>query len=218
MSAPDNVSPPDPGRPPSDSTLLRRLRGGSEDAATELYLRYAKRIRGLIRARCSPEVQRRIEPEDLVQSVFRRFFRRVQQGDYDVPAGEELWGLFLVIALNRVRAEETYQRADKRDVRRTAAEDAEPLDVTSRHDETSLLVLQMTVADALEQLPAGQRHMLELRIQGHEVAEIARLTGRSKRTVERNLQEVRAHLRSLLEGHNPDEPADFGPDKDPKDG
>ena len=39
---------------------------------------------------------------------------RVRQGDYDVPAGEELWGLFLVIALNRLRAEEKFQRADKR--------------------------------------------------------------------------------------------------------
>jgi RNA polymerase sigma-70 factor (ECF subfamily) len=68
-------------RPPSDQTLLRHLRGGNEDAATQLYLRYAQRIRALIRSRCSPQVQRRVEPEDLVQSVFRRFFHRVQQGD-----------------------------------------------------------------------------------------------------------------------------------------
>src|SRR5260370_31056771 len=89
---------------PSDHSLLRRFRGGSEDAATQLYVRYAHRLRALVKAHCSSELARRVEPEDIVQSVFRRFFRRVSQGDYDVPAGEVLWGLFLVIALNRIRA------------------------------------------------------------------------------------------------------------------
>jgi RNA polymerase sigma-70 factor (ECF subfamily) len=215
MDLQDSVSPGDPNRAPSDRTLLRRLRGGSEDAATQLYLRYAKRLRGLIRSRCSAQVQRCIEPEDLVQSVFRRFFRRVRQGDYDVPAGEELWGLFLVIALNRIRAEETFQRASKRDLRRTVhGPDEIPLAIAAEHDENSLLVLQLTIGEALEKLPSAQRQMLELRIQGHEVAEIARLTGRAKRTVERNLQEVRTHLRSLLEEKTSDEPVDHvGPDE-----
>src|SRR5262249_542543 len=108
----------------SDRSLLRRFRSGSEDAATGLYVRYVHRLRALVRARCSSELARRLEPEDIVQSVFRRFFRRVRQGDYDVPAGEELWGLFLVIALNRIRAAESFHRADKRDVRLTVNADA----------------------------------------------------------------------------------------------
>jgi DNA-directed RNA polymerase specialized sigma24 family protein len=42
------------------------------------------------------------------------------------------------------------------------------------------------------------RRMIELRIEGYEVAEIARLTRRSKRTVERTLQEFRKSLRTAL--------------------
>jgi DNA-directed RNA polymerase specialized sigma24 family protein len=57
----------------------------------------------------------------------------------------------------------------------------------------------VSVEDVLERLPAGQRHLVELRIQGHEVAQIAQLSGRSKRTVERILQEVRGRLRELLQ-------------------
>ncbi len=204
MDLRDTAPTPDPDRSASDHSLLRRLRGGSEDAATQLYLRYAQRLHALIRARCSPQVQRRVEPEDLVQSVFRRFFRRVKQGEYDVPAGEELWGLFLVIALNRLRAEETFQRAGKRDVRRTAGT---PLEIPDQQNEVAFTILQLTVAEAMEKLPAAQREMLELRIQGHEVAEIARQVGRSKRTVERNLQEVRVRLRALLESPDAEEPA-----------
>jgi RNA polymerase sigma-70 factor (ECF subfamily) len=200
MDSSDSVSSGKNEGPVSDRSLLRRLRGGSEDAATALYLRYAQRLRALIRSRCSPQVQRRVEPEDLVQSVFRRFFRRVQQGEYDVPAGEELWGLFLVIALNRIRAEETYQRAGKRDIRRTAGNaPIVPVDVPDERHDADFTVLQMTITEAMDNLPAAQRQMLELRIQGHEVADIARLVGRSKRTIERNLQEVRLHLRALLE-------------------
>src|SRR5437588_12669938 len=108
------------GNAPSDHSLLARLRGGQKDAAMELYLRYAQRLRALVRARCSSQLARRLEPDDIVQSVFRRFFRRVLQGDYDVPPGEELWGLLLVIALNKIRTEETFHRAGKRDIRLSA--------------------------------------------------------------------------------------------------
>jgi DNA-directed RNA polymerase specialized sigma24 family protein len=59
-------------------------------------------------------------------------------------------------------------------------------------------LLEVMVEDVLGQLPAPHRELVELRIQGHEVAELARRTGRSKRTVERILQDVRNRLRQLL--------------------
>jgi RNA polymerase sigma-70 factor (ECF subfamily) len=196
---------PDPAQPVSDHSLLRRFRRGSQDAATQLYIRYVHRLRALVRANCSSQLTRRVEAEDIVQSVFRRFFRRVLQGDYDVPPGEELWGLFLVIALNKIRAEEAFHRAGKRDMRLTIA-DGEAERLLAAHpgeDEVAYAALQLTIDEALERFSPQQRLMIELRIQGHEVAEIARQTGRSKRSVERALQEVRAGLRALLEedGH-----------------
>jgi RNA polymerase sigma-70 factor (ECF subfamily) len=191
------VSLPAPVAEASDHSLLLRLRGGEQDAATALYLRYARRLQALVRARCSPQVARRVEPDDLVQSIFRRFFRRVLQGDYDVPEGQELWGLLLTIALNRVRAEESFQRAARRDVHLSAelGEDEPPALIS---EDTAFAALRLTLAEALARLPAHARAMLELRIQGHEIAEIAQRTARSKRTVERVLQEVRGSLRRLL--------------------
>jgi len=203
------MSEDSPGRPPvptqaplSDHSLLRRFRRGSQDAATQLYLRYAQRLRSLVRARCSPQLARRVEPDDIVQSIFRRFFRRVSRGDYDVPPGEELWGLFLVIALNKIRSEEAFHRADKRDVRLAATGESPQhlLETQPAGDDGAFAVLQLTIDDVLEALPPQSRLMIELHIQGYDVADIARRTGRSKRTVERNLQEFRARLRRLLEG------------------
>src|SRR5437867_3654775 len=106
-----------PNQAPSDRSLLGRIRRGQGDAATLLYLRYADRLRALAIAQCSSDLARRVEPDDIVQSVFRTFFRRVSRGNYNVPAGEELWKLFLVIGLNKIRAAGAFHRAAKRDVR-----------------------------------------------------------------------------------------------------
>ena len=57
----------------------------------------------------------------------------------------------------------------------------------------------MVVDEALERLPPLQREMVQLRIEGYEVAEIADKTGRSKRTVERLLQKSREKLGDLLQ-------------------
>jgi RNA polymerase sigma-70 factor (ECF subfamily) len=189
--------PPENGAETSDHSLLYRIREGSQDAATQLYLRYAQRLHALTQAQCSPGLARQVDAEDIVQSIFGSFFRGASQGCYDIPAGEELWKLFLVIALNKIRAKGNYYRAAKRDVRllvhnerieQTAATDGEP----------DLAFLQLAVAEALDRLPPQYKEMVTLRIEGYEIAEIAQRTGRSHRTVERILQQARLRLSNLL--------------------
>ena len=58
--------------------------------------------------------------------------------------------------------------------------------------------LQIAIKEALQTLPAQHQRMVELRIQGYEVSQIAEKTGRSKRSVERVLQETRKRLDSLF--------------------
>lgn len=184
---------------PSDRSLLQRFRRGSQDAATQLYLRYAARLRALARTHCSPDLSRRLDIDDIVQSVFGSFFRGASQGYYEVPPGEELWRLFLVIALNKIRAKGAFHRAAKRDVRLTAGSELlDRSETANPHDESAYRHLHLVVDEALDRLPAGYKEMVELRIEGYEVAEIARKTGRSKRTVERILQEARRQLAEFL--------------------
>jgi RNA polymerase sigma-70 factor, ECF subfamily len=187
----------------TDSSLLRRLRLGSEDAATQLYLRYAHRLRGLARSRSSAGLATRVDAEELVQSIFGSFFRGASNGYYDVPAGEELWKLFLVIALNKIRSKGSFHTAAKRDVRRSTERDVFVVckDVPEEQDSAELGFLRLTVNEAMDRLPAEQRKVVALRIDGHEVAEIAAQTGRSKRTVERLLQEARQRIAYLLENN-----------------
>src|SRR6266481_5835999 len=131
----------------SDQTLLMRYRRGDHDAATALYLRYAKRLRALAQKQTAGTLSVRMDPDDVVQTVFRTFFRRAAIGHYQIPGGEELWKLFLVIALNKIRDLGDYHRAAKRNIQRTVGLDsagrAVPLNIAT--DEDSLHVLNLTI-------------------------------------------------------------------------
>lgn len=196
--------------PPTDRSLLRRVQVGSEGAAGELHRRYADRLLALARARTGNDLKARLDAEDIVQSVFGSFFRGAKRGLYSAPDGEELWGLFLVIALNKIRAQGTRHRAAKRDVRRTSNEsgtDADRYRIPA-DDRSAYELLRIVVDELLEDRPESVRKIVRLRIENHEVAEIAERTGRSKRTVERVLQEFRAQLAEELkpmedDGHDP---------------
>ncbi|MFO0898680.1 MAG: sigma-70 family RNA polymerase sigma factor [Pirellulales bacterium] len=181
----------------SDGSLLRRVQSGEQDAATELYARYAARLRGLARTWIGDDLQPRFDADDVLQSVFRTFFRRAAAGQYQVPEGEELWSLLLVIALNKLRGLAAHHRAAKRSVRSTAAfELAEGR--TDPTEEEAGQILRLLVAELLEELPPASARLVELRITGHSVDEIAAATERSKRTVERVLQSFRARLQELI--------------------
>jgi RNA polymerase sigma-70 factor (ECF subfamily) len=183
----------------SDHSLLKQYRQGNQDAAHELYRRYAQRLRLLARTQLSAELAGRIEVDDIVQSVFGSFFRGVNGSFYDVPLGEELWKLLLVIALHKIRNQGTYHLADKRDVRRTMRAAETAVEVEGRADDSAARAFLQLVADeALAHLDCQHRQMVELRMEGFSVEEIAQRTGRAKRTVERLLQQALAKLGKLL--------------------
>jgi RNA polymerase sigma-70 factor (ECF subfamily) len=192
-----NASPDSPSEIPEalDHRLMERLHAGDRDAATEIYVRYADRLLGVAERNTPADLRPRFDPEDVVQSVFRTFFRRAESGAYAVPEGQELWKLFLVISLNKIRRLGNFHRSAKRSVSKTSAlhPDSDE-DRQDAHD--SVRLLELTIEELLAQCPEHARQMVRLRIEGCDVAEIAERTSRSKRSVERVLQ----HFRTLLTG------------------
>jgi RNA polymerase sigma-70 factor (ECF subfamily) len=203
MSAEESNETPSSDMRRTDGSLLRRIHSGEQDAAAALYLRYAERLHALTRSKTSSALAARLDPEDVVQSVFRTFFRRASEGHYDIPDGDELWKLLLVISLNKIRTLAGYHRAAKRDVRATVAIPPEAAAPGSSEEE-SLKILEMVIEETLSDLPEAQREMIRLRIEGHGVAEIAKKTQRSKRSVERVLQQFRSRLGRLVLEEPPD--------------
>ncbi len=191
---------PEAATPVTDLALLRCFRSGQGDGATQLYLRYADRLRGLAKAKISPDLIRHLDVDDLVQSVFRRFFQAAQEGDYDSPTGADFWKLLMVMALNRIRTEITSHRTAKRDPRRQNPIEsaAAPWQFRPSDGVQDAGLLEVVLRDALHRLPEPMQQVILLRMEGHEVAQIAQDTGRSKRAVERILQDARKNLKVLL--------------------
>ena len=180
------------GPAPTDQSLVRRCRQGDESAAQDLYRRYAGRLRALASAQCAPDLQVRFDADDIVQSVFRSFFRGLRESAYQVPEGQELWGLLFVIALHKIRNQANYHRAAKRDIGQTVG--GELLASHFADDQASLNFLLVLIDDEVKEYPPVNRQIVRMRIEGYDIGEIVRATGRSRRTVERVLQDFRRRL------------------------
>lgn len=185
----------------TDQSLLRRFRRGNDDAATALYVRYAERLQRLADNQVSTDLATRVDADEIVQSVFRTFFRRAADGQYDVAGQEDLWKLLLVMALNKVRSTGTFHRAEKRSATRTKSLDAVDIDPVKQNDSgesVAFLVLKMTVNEFVGELPEEHQEVVRLRIEGLEVDEIVDRTGRAKRSIERILQGFRKKLLTVI--------------------
>jgi len=179
----------------TDQTLVRRLKNGEDrDAALGLYLRYAQRLLHSTQRNMSSALAQRMDPEDVVQSVFRTFFRRAAGGQYQVPTGDELWKLLLVISLNKVRTAGRHHHAAKRDAAISVNLSEQDGFSPQAEDDFARKLLELSITEVISEFPPSAQRVIDLRIQGYEVNQISEITRRSKRTVERILQHFRSEM------------------------
>jgi RNA polymerase sigma factor (sigma-70 family) len=179
---------------PTDRALLRQTRDGRAGAFALLYRRYAKRLRAVVRSQTARALAPRFDPEDVVQDAFSALFVEVVARRCDVPEGKDVWGLLVVIALNRVRALANWHRAARRDVRRTLGGDLSERLVWSvpAPEEWPLVELRLSIGETLGRLTPTEKRVVELRIEGNSVSTIAATARISERTVERILHRFRS--------------------------
>jgi RNA polymerase sigma-70 factor (ECF subfamily) len=192
---------------PHDSfaNLMARLRAGDDDAAATVFQRFARQLIALARARLDVRLQAKLDPEDVVQSVYRSFFNRYGAGQFDVGTWNELWGLLTVITLRKCVNRVEYLRADCRDalreVSRQPADDSglgfEAADRAPTPQEAA--VLAETVEQVLRGLEQPERVIIELSLQGYSVVEISAQLGRAERTVRRVRELVKKRLLRMQE-------------------
>ena len=182
----------------TDQSLVARVRAGDEAAATALYERYARRVFGLVKSKLGAHLGRSVEPDDIVQSVFKSIFKGVQSGAYNAPHGSSLWSLLTVIAVHKLSRKAEHHSAQCRDARRQVSLIDESDSSSAAADRESVEFLELCIRESLESLRPRDRNILTLRIQNHTIREISERTGCSLRTIERSLCLSRQHLASLL--------------------
>jgi len=185
--------------------LVERYRQGDEDAAKALFARYVGRLTSLAHSRLSAKLARRIDAEDVVQSVYRSFFVRAREGQYELHHSGDLWRLLAVITMNKLRRKVEHHTAAKRQVNQEqsdAGEEGLPLYHEALTREPSP-VETLAVLEEIDLLTRGltdvQKRMVELRLQGYLIEEIAEAVARSERTVRRVLEKVKCCLEQRLE-------------------
>lgn len=187
--------------PDSSAELLARWRAGDQQAAGKLWRRYAVRLIALARSRLSSSMNRHVDPEDLVQSAYRCFFAGDRGERYVLRHSGDFWRLLVAITLHKVHDQAKRQRRQKRDfgVEKHFGQEATLSRLQAQmltHDPTPAEAAALT--DELESLLRGvdpeQRRMVEMRLQGYQLEEIAAATGHHERTVRRVMRGFKKHL------------------------
>lgn len=183
--------------------LLARYRSGDEQAADELFHRYIDRLTLLARTRLSSRLSGRTDPEDVVMSAYRSFFIGIQAGRFSLHRSGDLWRLLVSITIHKLYRQVRRHTAGRRSVDREQSLESlkpESLPIDQRDPTPEEVVV---LSDELEaifvRLNAFQRRVLELRLQGESIADIAAATDRAERSVRRALQFIRELLTARLE-------------------
>jgi RNA polymerase sigma-70 factor (ECF subfamily) len=204
--------------------VLADLSAGESGSFGTLFDLYSARLAGLVRRRLGWRLARKIDPDDVVQSVFKSFVGLQQRQDVVCENSQALWGLLALMATRKcghkieyftaacrdVRAEESiapeFQSAGDADARRfVEAISREP----NPQEEAALLE---TIRRLLDDLEERDRTIVQLALEGVPVADISGQVNRSERTVQRVLKRLAEALRRELPevsaiGRGPDDPA-----------
>ena len=166
--------PPDP----SFDELIRRVRGGDEQAAARLVRDFEPVIRRVLRARLRNAGGRReFDSMDICQSVLGTFFVRVAAGQYDLKEPDDLIKLLLTMTRNKVAEKMRRQHRLRRDSRRTVG-GVEELALAGRDPSPSSVVAGKELLEqARMRLSEEERQLVELRGQGSSWDEVAASLG-----------------------------------------
>jgi RNA polymerase sigma-70 factor (ECF subfamily) len=187
----------------SFAELLARLEARDDAAAQELFERFAGRLIALARRRFAPGLKHKVDPESVVQSVYRSFFQRYDEGKFDLGGWDSLWGLLTVITLRKCAQRIAYHRAECRDLAREVSAPANEAGESWREplgrEPTPLEAVELTetVEQLFAMLDEEDRPVLELSLQGYTTREISERLGRAERTVRLLREGVRKRLQRM---------------------
>lgn len=144
-----------------------------------------------------------MDPEDLVQSAFRSFFR-VQAGQ--VPSmldWDNLWSLLTTITLRKCGYQVRHFLTAKRNIDKEVAPPEDPGSswegIAREPTPAEAAAFSDIVEHWLGGLDETERQIAELHLQGHSPGEISKQLDFAERTIKRKLNRIRDRLKAVLE-------------------
>lgn len=187
--------------------LRAGLLNGDASAAQHMFSQFASRLVSLARSRMDQKLRQKVDAEDVVQSVYKSFFVRAADGQFEFDNWDSLWAILSVITLRKCGHRVEHFRAACRDIRREQTPIAD-IDASIASFEaiardplpSEAAALTETLEQVMQQLDEREQQILTLRLQGYSTAEIAPLVQRTDRTVRLVLERVRKLLEARRDG------------------
>ncbi|MDA0833717.1 MAG: sigma-70 family RNA polymerase sigma factor [Planctomycetota bacterium] len=181
--------------------FLAGLKSGESLAENEFFLRFTNQLINKATSHLDSVLRSKVDAEDVVQSVYRTFFRRMAAGQFELKNWDSLWGLLVQITLRKCIRKNQHYRTGRRDVfqeaspqnnSRTRSLYLEFIDHEPTPDEVA--IFNETVNSLMVVLNEQQRSTFILALQGHSHVEISRQLRCSERTVRRHLKFIKDDL------------------------
>jgi RNA polymerase sigma factor (sigma-70 family) len=192
--------------------LKKGLRTGDKEAASKVFHRYSQRLIALAQRRLEPQIRGKIDPEDVLQSVFRSFFTRQAAGQMEeLETWDHLWNTLVLITVRKCRRKLRFFHEPNRDVQREVpgefpADQSTTVGEPPAEDPTpsEAAILTETVEQLMNTFEGRNREILTLSLQGFSAPEISTRIGCTERTVFRLKARVKEQLEEMYTANNPE--------------
>jgi RNA polymerase sigma-70 factor (ECF subfamily) len=160
---------------PTFDELIRRVRVGDQDAATELLRHYEPAIRRAVRfLLADARLGTLLDAMDICQSVMASFFFGAASGQYRLETPGQLRRLLTAMARNKRNSQARKQHAQRRDSRRVEAVDQdEGQFVAAGESPSTEVAVRDLFQEVRRRLSPDERRLLEMRNQGRDRSAIA---------------------------------------------
>ena len=182
------------------SDFLAHILSAEPGFEREVVDRYTRRLLEFARRKLPNRLRRRVDPEDIVQSVYRSFFHRLNEGQFTFQESLDVWRLLAAMTFHKARNAVKFHERERRDVRRDLplvpdgdSSNPNPEAIADTPGSDDLEILYECLDKLLAKLPSNYREIVVARLQGESIEQIAQKVKRSRRTVLR----VLAHLQEL---------------------
>jgi RNA polymerase sigma-70 factor (ECF subfamily) len=181
------------------STWLGRVLQKESGFEAELVARYSDRLLAFARRELTAFVRRRVDPEDVVQSVYRSFFNRLHQGQFAFEESHDLWRPLAAMTFHKTRNVVKFHLRERRDSRREQPLGQDDNLKDSSPDEHDLAALVNSLEKLVSKLSDTRREIVLRRLDGMPIQDIAAQVGCSRQTVYRVLPHVQEIAAQELE-------------------
>ena len=181
---------------PRKSRIVSRLEAATESAAAEMDEQYRAKLCQLVQQEMNRRFRRREDPEDVVQSAFRTFYRRKARGEFQIDTSVDLWRLLETITRHKILKHVERHAAAKRSPNREEYPEADNVAGQAPTPADAAIAADL-IENALAGLDESYVTVFNLRLQRHTEEEIAAKLGCTRASAHAKLNRIRDRLERL---------------------